>query len=206
MTSVQTFDATWRARALAGDEAAAAALAESYLEPLYRLAFHRVDRRRDLAEEVVQETLVRAHTDLARYEPARCGDDPWPWLGGLLRNEVRRVLARERRVTLGALWDALDEELAAAYAKLESAPLAEETLAREETRALVDVTLSQLPPQYREALEAKYLLGRSVRAMAEAWRTTEKTVESRLTRARAAFRVTFEALARFGVDAGQVEA
>ena len=78
------------------------------------------------------------------------------------------------------------------------------TLAREETRALVDVTLSQLPPAYREALEAKYLLGRSVRAMAEAWRTTEKTVESRLTRARAAFRVTFEALARFGVE--QVEA
>jgi RNA polymerase sigma factor (sigma-70 family) len=71
-------------------------------------------------------------------------------------------------------------------------------LGREETREMVNVTMSQLPPHYRQALEAKYVLGRSVREIAEALKTTEKAIESQLTRAREAFRVTFRALAAAG--------
>ena len=67
---------------------------------------------------------------------------------------------------------------------------------RQETRELVNTTMSQLPPHYREALEAKYLTGRSVRDMAAVWSISEKAVESLLTRARQAFRVAFLALSR----------
>lgn len=194
------FDAAWRRRALAGDEEAAARLAEAFLGPLYRFVAPRVGRRRDLAEEVVQETLVSAYRALDAYDPGRTEDDPWPWLTGLARNEVKRVLVHERQPS-GDPWERFDAEVARACAALGAAPLPEETLAREETRALVDTALAQLAPQHREALEEKYLLGRSVRAMADAWRTTEKAVESRLVRAREAFRVTFEALAHVGLDA-----
>ena len=54
----------------------------------------------------------------------------------------------------------------------------------------------QLPPSYREALEAKYVAGKSVREIAALWQVTEKAVESQLTRARQAFRTAFLALAR----------
>jgi DNA-directed RNA polymerase specialized sigma24 family protein len=66
---------------------------------------------------------------------------------------------------------------------------------------MVNATMSQLPPHYRAALEAKYLHGRTVRDIAAAARTSEKAIESQLTRAREAFRATFIALARnLGVE------
>jgi RNA polymerase sigma factor (sigma-70 family) len=190
-----SFDASWHDAARSGDAAALATLASSALQPLYRFAYYRLARRRDLCEEVVQETLVRAIRDLDRYEPARAQGNILPWLTGLARNEIHRVLARERAgESLEACWLRIDAELTAVYARLESQPLPEEVLERQETREMVNATMSQLPAHYREALEAKYVRGLSVRDIAAALSTTEKTVESQLTRAREAFRKTFLAL------------
>ncbi len=72
----------------------------------------------------------------------------------------------------------------------------DDVLRREETREMVGATMSQLPRHYREALEAKYVAGKSVRDIAAALAISEKAVESQLTRARKAFRATFVALAR----------
>lgn len=189
------FDGTWRARALAGEAAACDRLAEEALVPLYRFVLPRVGGRRELCEEVVQETLVRALRELERYDPGRSDGDPLPWLTGLARNECRAVLAREKATPLGDVWNGIDETLREVYARIDDAPLADELVQRAETRELVNAAMSQLPAHYREVLEAKYLLGESVRALAERLRLSEKAIESRLTRAREAFRATFRALA-----------
>ena len=191
------FDTSWRQRALTGHAEAVSALAQAALEPLYRFCFHRVGRNRHLCEEVVQETLLRAIRELKQYDPARSGNNVFPWLTGIARNEIRRVLSREKAtVSLEMLWDRMDRELLALYERLEAEPLAEDVLCREETREMVGATMSQLPPHYREALEAKYVLGKSVRDIAQALRISEKAVESQLTRARKAFRATFLGLAK----------
>ena len=191
------FDASWRERALAGHAEAVMALAQAALEPLYRFCFHRVGRNRHLCEEVVQETMLHAIRELEQYDPARSANNVFPWLTGLARNEIRRVLARENAaVSLETLWDRMDRELLALYERLEAQPLAEDVLCREETREMVGATMSQLPPHYREALESKYVLGKSVRDMAQALRISEKAVESQLTRARKEFRATFLTLAK----------
>lgn len=191
------FDAAWRERALSGDTAAVQTLAEDALQPLYAFCLYRVGRNRALCEEVVQETLVRAIRELDRYDPARAGDNVFPWLTGLARNEISRVLSREKSaVSLEAMWARMDKELLSLYARLEMEPFGDDVLEREETRELVNTTMSQLPPHYREALEAKYMTGRSVRDMAAVSSISEKAVESLLTRARQAFRVAFLALSR----------
>ena len=191
------FDADWRARALRGDAPAVQMMADALLEPLFRFCLYRVGRNRHLCEEVVQETLVRALRDLDHYDPPRANNNIFPWVTGLARNEIHRVLNRERAgVSLEALWAKMDGELLSLYARLDSEPFADEVLLREETRELVNATMSQLPPHYREALEAKYVTGKSVRDLAELGRTTEKAVESQLTRARKAFRATFLVLTR----------
>ena len=107
-----------------------------------------------------------------------------------------RIIAKRAGVSLEALWAKMDRELLSLYARLDSEPFADEVLLREETRELVNATMSQLPPHYREALEAKYVTGKSVRDLAAVWDTSEKAVESQLTRARKAFRATFLALTR----------
>jgi RNA polymerase sigma-70 factor (ECF subfamily) len=191
------FDAAWRGRALRGDAEAVRMMADALLEPLYRFCLYRVGRNRHTCEEVVQETLVRALRGLEHYDPPRAGNNIFPWVTGLARNEIHRMLHRERAaVSLEAVWDKVDRELQSAYSRLDSEPFADEVLIREETRELVNATMSQLPPHYREALEAKYITGRSVRDLATLWRTTEKAVETQLSRARQAVRTTFLVLTR----------
>ena len=50
------------------------------------------------------------------------------------------------------------------------------------------MVMSRLNPRYQEVLRAKYLNGNRVAGIAEALGVTEKAVESRLTRAREAYR------------------
>jgi RNA polymerase sigma-70 factor (ECF subfamily) len=195
MGGQQPFNESWRQLALQGDEAALRRLTAETLPALYRFCFYRVGRNQHLCEEVVQETLLRVLRDLERYEPDRSGGNLFPWLTGLARNEIQRVLGRERATTaLQTLWERMDRELMAVFAKLESEPLSDELLQREETRELVNAAMAQLPPHYRQALEAKYVSGESTRTIAERWRMTEKATESLLSRARAAFRAAFKAL------------
>src|SRR5438876_1177226 len=148
------FDAAWRNRALRGDAEAITGLTGAALQPLYGFCFYRVGRNRHLCEEVVQETLLRALRDLQHYDPARANNNIFPWLTGLARNEIHRTLSREKSaVSLETLWANMDRELLAVFARLESAPFAAELLEREETRELVNATMSQLPENYRSALE-----------------------------------------------------
>ena len=191
------FDNPWHRFALAGSPQAIDALAQAALAPLYRFCFYRVGRNRDLCEEVVQETMLRAIRDLGRYEPERAEGNIFPWLAGLARNEIRRVLSREKAAeSLETLWNRMDEQLRDLFGRLESEPFGEEVLARAETCEIVGATMSQLPSHYREALEAKYVNGASVQQIAADCGLSEKAVESQLTRARKAFRATFLALAQ----------
>jgi RNA polymerase sigma-70 factor (ECF subfamily) len=197
MGGSHSFDEAWRRQALRGDEAALRRLTAEIMPALYRFCLYRVGRNQHLCEEVVQETLLRALRDLPRYEPVRAENNIFPWLSGLARNEIQRVLGREKAtVPLQGLWQRLDHELGEAFAKIDAAPLSDEVLERQETRELVNATMAQLPPHYRQALEAKYVTGQSVRAIAERWRMTEKAAESLLSRAREAFRAAFGALCR----------
>ena len=191
------FDETWRCKAIQGDETAVKQLLAHVLKPLYGFCLYRVGKNQHWCEEIVQETMLRALRDLAAYEPSRAGNNVFPWLTGLARNEIQRVLQREKSAaSLQTLWANLDQELLGLYAKLETAPFDDDLLQREETRDLVNATMAQLPDHYRETLEEKYVQGKSQREMAQRRQLSEKALESQLTRARNAFRVTFLALSR----------
>jgi RNA polymerase sigma-70 factor (ECF subfamily) len=197
LAPIPNFDAQWRRQALQGNAAAVQAFTDAALGPLYSFCFYRVGRDHHLCEEVVQETLLRALREMDNYDPQRSNNSVMPWLTGLARNEIHRVLVRQRNgQALEVLWAHLDRELQSVFARLDAEPFGDELLQREETRELVNATMAQLPDNYRQALEAKYLGGKSVRDLATLWGSTEKAVESQLTRARKAFRATFLTLSR----------
>ena len=54
------------------------------------------------------------------------------------------------------------------------------------------LALAELSPRYEQVLRAKYLDGLSVQAMADEWGETPKAIESLLSRARQAFRETYQ--------------
>lgn len=191
------FDEAWRHQALRGEQAAVQLLLQQVLQPLYNFALYRVGKNQHWCEEVVQETMLRALRELKNYAPARAQNNIFPWLTGLARNEIQRVLAREKAtVSMQTLWANLDQELLGLYSKLEEEPFSRELLEREETRDLVNATMAQLPDHYRETLEDKYVNGHSQRDMAARRKLSEKALESQLMRAKKAFRATFLALSR----------
>lgn len=171
-----TFNHRWHRKALMGEQAAVEALAQAAIGPLFRFCFYRLGGNRHLTEEVVQETLVRAIHELEKYEPIRAKGNILGWLTGLARNEIRRALGQEgAAVNLQTLWDKLDDDLRTVYSRIESEPLSRDVLDREETREMVNATMAQLPAKYREALEAKYVAGKSVRDIAAALRLSSST-------------------------------
>lgn len=189
------FDAQWRARMLAKDESASEELCREALAPMHTFCFHRVGRNRTDCEDVVQETMVRAVREIEKYDPERSANDIFPWLADLARNEIKRLLAsRPQTQSLEALWENMDAQVLNRLSKVNEEDLEEETLRREETKKVVGMAMSQLPPNLREVLIAKYVQGLSSKEIAKMWKSSERGVESVLHRARKAFQETFIAL------------
>jgi RNA polymerase sigma-70 factor, ECF subfamily len=80
-------------RCRAGDPAAFAELAERHRAMIYRVALGIV-RCPDTAEDIVQETLVRAYRSRARLDPGR---DAGAWLRTIAANRALTACRREAR-------------------------------------------------------------------------------------------------------------
>ena len=135
------------------------------------------DRAR--AEDIVQETLIRAwqHPEAIRAErgPVR------PWLYTVAHHLVVDGV-RARRARPPEVADAL----------LEQVPTHEDDIDRAvESWAMADA-LSELRPQHREVLVELYYRGRSVRDAAEVLRIPEGTVKSRTYYALRALRLALD--------------
>lgn len=81
-----------------GEEAALAALYDRYATPIYSLAL-RITGERDAAQEVTQDTFLRAWNHAGTYDEARgaCG----PWLFTIARRRALDVLRlRDRRAQI----------------------------------------------------------------------------------------------------------
>lgn len=123
---------------------------------------------------------MEAARQLRRFDPARGSFSDW--IGGI----VRKVMLAEVRK-----WRRYRHR----HRSLEGVPEPGRIPAQAtgEAEAVVRA-LAELPAEYEEILRAKYLDGQSVREIAEVLRISPKAVESRLTRARAAFRMAFPQL------------
>lgn len=173
-----------------GDAGALERLYGGHVDGLYAFVFYRVGRDPDLAEDVVQETFLGALDRAADYDPAR--GSLRAWLCTRSRNVVRRHLRAHRRADeLLRTWDSIDATLTQVFAALDRSPLSDEVLARQETRDLVNMTIANLPEDYRDALERKYVHGESLRDLAGRLACSEDAAKSLLARARRAFRETF---------------
>lgn len=191
-----------------GDKRAFETFFDTHFPALYRFSRARLGDD-DLAEEAVQAALSTA---LDRIHTWRGEASLMTWLHTIVRREILRLAERRRRdrEILVLFEDAPDIE--AAIASLESGERGdpERLLDRRELARRVQATLDRLPDRYGDALEWKYIQGRTVAEIAERLGVGPKAAESLLTRARAAFRDAFGSLegpdlGGAGWTAGRVE-
>jgi RNA polymerase sigma-70 factor (ECF subfamily) len=140
------------------------------VRPLYAFVSRRVGADRDLAEDVVQETFLRALAAWRRKGPPRA---PAAWLRTAATNLIRNHYRSRRPDRLPAGFDLDAPELG---------------LASPGHAALVQWGLARLRDGQARLLEAYHLDGREVRAIAAEHGLTERAVEGRLRRARLALR------------------
>ena len=150
---MESSDAAVVGRVLGGDVEAFGILVERYFDHYVRFATHLVGNRED-AEEVVQDTFLRAYRALGRYEEReRFG----AWLLRILVNRARTVSAIGRRREK-MFPDQVEETLPEAS---EAHPADRAALREEMARAL-----SQLGSDQREAFLLHYVEGLSYEEMA----------------------------------------
>src|SRR5688500_2025395 len=179
--------------AAAGDAAAIGRFYDAHVDALYAFVYYRVGRDAPLAEDVVQETFTRALTRVADYDAER--GTVVAWLCTLSRNAIRDQLrAHKRSEELADSWERIDASLAQIFESLAQSPLPGDVLERAETRALVTMTITHLPEQYRTVLARKYVDGESLETLAGDLGLSVDAVKSLLARARRAFRDTFATL------------
>ncbi len=179
----------------AGDPGALTAWFEDHVDALYAFVYYRLGRDPDLAADATQTTFAIALERLGDYDPERGA--MLTWLRTLSRNVIRDTLRAHRRAAqLQTAWNNIDASLQRIYERIDRELLPDAALERAETRELVGMTLANLPPQYREVLEAKYMEGHPLEAIARMRSVTIDSVKSMLRRARAAFRETFLTLAQ----------
>jgi RNA polymerase sigma-70 factor, ECF subfamily len=149
------------------------------IRPLYAYVSRRVGGNRMLAEDLVQDTWMRAlEAWPARGRPR----EPLAWLIRVAHNTVVSYYRR-----------AQPESIDPASIDLESpAPLPDDSQAA----SLVSCGLARLRRTHADLLEAFYFDGKSVRDIARARALSERAVEGRLRRARARLRTELDRLAR----------
>ncbi len=176
-------------RMLRGDEDAFTSFFNRYFPALFRFAMSRLSHDSDLAEDVVQATLIQATRKLATF---RGESSLFTWLCTFCRHEMSANYRRRRKhEVVSDDADALDVALSQLEAPTDDRPDSE--LSRAALRGEVLATLQRLPDHYGRALTWKYLEDVPVREIADRLDIGPKAAESLLTRARGAFRDAFAA-------------
>jgi RNA polymerase sigma-70 factor (ECF subfamily) len=161
-------------RAMAkGDEMAWRTFYDAYFDRLWRYLLVVAAGNEDAAREALQGALVRVtrHIKVFRDENAF-----WSWLTVLARSALADETRKRRRY-----FSFLDRFTQ--YAIIESESRNDHN-ADEQLRVLLAQHVALLPPDEQKLVEQKYAARRSVREIADEMQTTEKAVESKLSRVR----------------------
>lgn len=165
-------DADCISLALKGDEQAWATLVTAHQEAVFRLAYLMVQDAAE-AEDIAQESFIRAYHALARFDPER---PLRPWLLSITVN-----LVRNQRRAWGRYWRAVQQ-----WWQHRPPPDTEANDPLESAALLA--ALQRLAPAEREVLVLRFFLELSEQESADVLRVARGTVKSRQHRALARLR------------------
>jgi RNA polymerase sigma-70 factor (ECF subfamily) len=157
----------------AGDETAFRLFYDAYFDRLLRYLLVVTGGNEEAAREALQLALVRVVRRVKAFESE---EKFWSWLTVLARSALADESRKRRRYF--AFLERFTRQQETRPAAMDNGE-ADECL-----RALLEGKLTALPVDERQLVEQKYILRRSVREIADGQQTTEKAVESRLSRVR----------------------
>jgi RNA polymerase sigma-70 factor (ECF subfamily) len=179
-------DAPLVERVLAGDKRAFDVLVLKYQRRIERL-IARMVRDQALAEDIAQETFLRAYRALHQYR----GDAHfYTWLYRIAINTAKKFLLERKRDPLTMLVSQENDDEKDETFRHQNEPISEETpdsvLAARQIAAAVEAGLAALPEDLRQAVTLREIEGLSYEEIATLMNSPIGTVRSRIFRAREA--------------------
>jgi len=174
------------ARMIRGEQRAFDQFFDAYAARLGSFAARRCALDPAAIEDVVQVTMINAMRSLASF---RGGSALFTWLCQICRNQlvdIRRKSARQPEVR--SLDELLDSQPAATVVELTDFRDPLDECAMDSTRSAVRRAVNSLPASYARILELRYGDDLTVPEIARVLQLSENAAESRLVRARHAFR------------------
>lgn len=144
----------------------------------------RITGNRDLAEDALQDALIRAWTKLDRFQGRASF---FTWLTRIAINEAYRNLQRDQAADALALDDAIGERVPGWGDRPDQVFESREFLAE------LDAAVARLPIGYREAIVLRDVEGLSTAEAAGVLQIGERALKSRLHRGRMALRRELDA-------------
>jgi RNA polymerase sigma-70 factor (ECF subfamily) len=189
ITPAGAIDAELVRRARARDEAAVRAIMQANNRRLYRIA-RGILRNDSEAEDVVQETYVRAFTHLQDFR----GDSSLAtWLARIAMNEA---LGRLRRQRPAVEWTSLPPGVLEAqiiqFPHSANSEDPEKSMAQSQIQHVVEHAIDELPDAFRIVFITRVIEGMNVEETAEILGLKPETVKTRLHRARTMLRDNVE--------------
>jgi len=170
---------------LKGQERAAHELVSRYQRPVFSFIFRMV-RDRELAEDLAQDTFVRAFDRLAQYDP---GYKFSSWLFKVGHNlTVDHIRRRELdTVSIHGAPDAVtsDQQEATSVTLESEFERPDELLEARELGASIEEAIERLRPEYRTAILLRHVEGYSYDEISEVMEIPLGTVKTYIHRARA---------------------
>lgn len=179
------YDAMLVERFNAGDEAAFVEIMSRYRGKIFSIALGLLRNRAD-AEEITQDTFIRAHRGLSRFR----GDSSLAtWLHRIAVNLARNrywYFFRRRRQDSLSLDHTIGEDADGTFADLiaADAPDPAQQNVRDEFAALVSLCMERLDKKHREILTLRNVLNLPYEEIARTLHINVGTVKSRIARAR----------------------
>jgi RNA polymerase sigma-70 factor (ECF subfamily) len=189
IAAARTHDAELVHRAMARDEAAVRTIIQANNRRLYRLA-RGILRNDGEAEDVVQETYVRAFTHLESFR----GDSSLAtWLSRIAMNEALGRLRKQRpNVEIDKLAPGALEAQIIQFPLSAAVEDPEKSMAQREIQHVVERAIDELPEAFRIVFITRVIEGMNVEETAEILDLKPETVKTRLHRARTMLRDNVE--------------
>jgi RNA polymerase sigma-70 factor, ECF subfamily len=174
-------DAQIIARVLGGERELFHELIRPYEKSVYLAAYSLLQNEAD-AEEVAQETVLKAYRSLANFR----GDAKFStWLITIALNEARGRLRHARVIEFDSIDEPVEEGSDVTPAVISDwREVPSESLERKEVRELLALAVESLPETYREVFVLRDVEEMSIAETAGALGINEQLVKTRLMRAR----------------------
>jgi len=158
---------------LSGDEDAFSEIVKIYLNQIYNFV-HRLAGDRDAAEDLAQETFLKAWRNLKRFDQKR---NFKTWLFAIAKNTTFDWLKRKKEIPFSTFTDEEGESWLENVA--DETDLPDEILERSDFAEELDGILQKLPPHYRAILLLHYKEDFSLHEIAEILSEQYNTIKSR---------------------------